>query len=133
MSEASEPSIKERQKLRRTSRFYNRKPYPLAVNDEISKQRILTALADPYSRRILIATTRKPLSALELSKKCGIPLPTTYRRIEGLIQSQLLVAVKSSRTKNGKWFELYRCLVKRIVISSENGALSIGMRAKRTR
>ncbi|HKM50855.1 MAG TPA: hypothetical protein VJZ75_06725 [Candidatus Bathyarchaeia archaeon] len=81
----------------------------------------------------MIATTRKPWSALELSRKYKIPLPTTYRRIEELTQSQLLVAVKPSRTKNGKWFELYRCPVARIVLSSDNGTLFIGMRTKRTR
>ncbi|MGO9643188.1 MAG: ArsR/SmtB family transcription factor [Candidatus Bathyarchaeia archaeon] len=99
----------------------------MTVNDEISKQRILTALADPYSRRIMSGTTRKPLSVLELSKKYEIPISTAYRRIEDLTQAQLLVAVKSSRTKKGKWFELYRCLVTRIAISSENGTLLIGI------
>jgi len=127
MSNPSEPRTNNRQTSRHTSKFHKRKPYPLTVNDEISKQRILTALADPYSRRIMIATTRKPLSALELSKKYEIPISTAYRRIEELTQSQLLVAVKPSRTKKGKWFELYRCLVTRIVISSENGTLLIGI------
>ena len=72
-------------------------------------------------------TTRKSLSALELSKKYEIPKSTTYRRIEELTQAQLLVAVKPSRTKDGKWFEVYRCLVRRIGISSENGTLLIGI------
>jgi len=99
----------------------------LTVNDEISKQQILTALADPYSRRIMTATTRKPLSALELSKKYEIPISTTYRRIEELTQARLLVPTKPSRTKKGKWFEVYRCLVTHIGISSENGRLLIGI------
>jgi hypothetical protein len=127
MSNASESRTKGRQTSRLTSRLDNRKPYPLTINDEISKQRILTALADPYSRRIMSGTTRKPLSALELSEKYEIPKSTTYRRIEELTQSQLLVAVKPSRTKNGKWFDVYRCLVTRIGISSKNGALLIGI------
>ncbi|MFI5450041.1 MAG: helix-turn-helix domain-containing protein [Candidatus Bathyarchaeia archaeon] len=87
----------------------------------------MTALADPYSRRIMSGTTRKPRSVLELSKRYEIPLSTAYRRIEELTQAQLLAAVESSRTKNGKWFEVYRCLVRRIGISSENGTLLIGM------
>ena len=127
MNNTSESRTKDGQTSRLASKFHNRKPYPLTVNDEISKQRILTALADPYSRRIMSGTTRRPLSALELSEKYEIPKSTTYRRIEELTQSQLLVAVKPSRTKNGKWFELYRCLVTRIGISSKNGALLIGI------
>ena len=130
MRNASKPRTKNRQTSRLTPSVHNRKPYPLTVNDEVSKQRILNTLADPYSRRILIATTRKPLSALELSSKYGIPLSTIYRRIEKLTQAQLLAAVKPSRTKRGKWFELYQSQVAHIVISSENGTLLIGMRTK---
>ncbi len=125
MRNASKPRTKNHQTF-----GHNRKPYQQTVNDETSKQRILATLADPYSRRILIATTRKPLSALEISKRYQIPISTIYRRIEELTQAQLLAAVKSSRTKNGKWFELYRCLVARIGFSSENGTLLIGMRTE---
>ncbi|MGO9645840.1 MAG: ArsR/SmtB family transcription factor [Candidatus Bathyarchaeia archaeon] len=99
----------------------------MIIAKELSKQRILTAIADPYSRRILVASIQNSVSALELSVECGIPITTVYRRIEELVQAGLVAAVKASRTKEGKWLELYRCLVKRIDISLENGTLFVGI------
>ena len=89
----------------------------LIVNDEPAKQRILSALSDEYSRQILIATVHEPLSALELSKKYAIPITTVYRRIEELVEAGLIAAVKSGRTTDGKWYDLYRSLLLRIDVS----------------
>lgn len=97
----------------------------LLVIDEAAKQRILSAMADEYSRKILTATIEDPMSALELSKKYEIPITTVYRRIEELVEAGLLAAVKSGRTTDGKWYDLYRSLLKRIDVSFEQGAVSI--------
>jgi len=83
------------------------------------KQRILTAIADEYSRKILKATTDSPMSASELTRQYDIPVTTVYRRIEELVQAGLITSVKSGRTKEGKWFEVYRSLVKRIDLHFE--------------
>ncbi len=95
------------------------------MTEEPAKQRILAALADHYSRKILSATIEDSMSALELSKKYEIPITTVYRRIEELIQAGLLTAVKSGRTTDGKWYDLYRSLLKRIDVSFENGDVRI--------
>jgi DNA-binding transcriptional ArsR family regulator len=97
----------------------------LIVSDEPSKQRILAAMADEYSRKILTATIQEPISALELSKKYEIPITTVYRRIEELVEAGLLAAVKSGRTTDGKWFDLYRSLLRRIDVGFENGDVRI--------
>jgi predicted transcriptional regulator len=89
----------------------------LLVREEETKQRILTAIADEYSRKILMRTRNEPVSALNLSKNYKIPITTVYRRIEELVQAGLLGAVKSSRTTDGKWYELYRSLLSQINIS----------------
>lgn len=89
----------------------------LIVNDEPAKQRILTALSDEYSRQILTATAQKPLSALDISKNYEIPITTVYRRIEELVEAGLLAAVKSGRTTDGKWYDLYRSLLLRIDVT----------------
>ena len=78
------------------------------------KQRVLAAIADDYSRKILQATIETSMSALELTKKYEIPVTTVYRRIEELIKAGLIASVKSGRTKEGKWFGIYRSLIKRI-------------------
>ena len=97
----------------------------MIVNDESAKQCILSALSDQYSRHILTATVSEPLSALELSKKYDIPITTVYRRIEELVDAGLIAAVKSGRTIDGKWYDLYRSLMLRIDVSFDSGDISI--------
>ena len=101
----------------------------MIVNDEVEKQRILAALADHYSRNILTATIERPMSALELSRQYNIPVTTVYRRIEELVQAGLLAAVQSGRSKDGKWYDLYRSLLRSINVSFENGNVTIDVRA----
>ena len=98
---------------------------PLIVSEEPAKQRILSAMADEYSRKILTATIESPMSALELSKKYEIPITTVYRRIEELVEAGLIAAVKSGRTTDGKWYDLYRSLLRRIDVSFEKGDVRI--------
>jgi|SRR5208283_1023213 len=100
----------------------------LRVVGEFAKQRILSALADPYSRKILDAIIEENKSALELSKECGIPVTTVYRRLEEMLQDGLIVAVKYCRNKDGKWFELYRSLIKQINITAEKGIVIVKVR-----
>ena len=97
----------------------------MIVNDDPVKQRILSALSDEYSRKILAATVPEPLSALEISRKYGIPITTVYRRIEELLDGGLIAAVKSGRTIDGKWYDLYRSLLLRIDVSFEEGNVKI--------
>ena len=99
--------------------------YHMIVSEEPAKQRILAALADEYSRKILTATIQDPMSALELSKKYEIPITTVYRRIEELVEAGLLAAVKSGRTTDGKWYDLYRSLLRRIDVGFEKGEVRI--------
>ena len=106
--------------------YLNREFYAsqMIVN-ELAKQRILAAIADRYSRRILAATMNEPVSALDLCNNCDIPVTTTYRRIEELLQAGLLAGVKYGRTADGKWYEKYRSLLKRINVTFENGDMRV--------
>ena len=97
----------------------------LMVSDEVAKQRILSAMADQYSRMILTATVNEPVSALDLSKTYRIPITTVYRRIEELVEAGLIAAVRSGRTADGKWYDLYRSLLRRIDVGFENGDVRI--------
>jgi predicted ArsR family transcriptional regulator len=97
----------------------------LIVSEEVAKQRILLAMADQYSRKILTATMNEPVSALDLSKSYQIPITTVYRRIEELVEAGLIAAVKSGRTTDGKWYDLYRSLLRRIDVSFEDGEVQV--------
>jgi len=89
------------------------------IEKDEMKQRIITAIADDYSRKILHAASERPVSAVELTSQYGIPVTTVYRRIEELIEAGLLASVKSGRTREGKWFDIYRSPIKSIRMSFE--------------
>lgn len=65
------------------------------------------------------------MSAMTLSKTYAIPNTTVYRRIVELVHAGLLAAVRSDRTSDGKWYELYRSLLSRIHVSLENGNIRV--------
>jgi len=97
----------------------------LLVSQEQAKERILAAIADEYSRKILMSTRDEAVSALELSKNYEIPITTVYRRIDELVQGGLLSAVRSGKTVDGKWYDLYRSLLNRIDVSFKEGNMQI--------
>ena len=72
-----------------------------------------------------MSTRDVAVSALDLSRNSEIPITTGYRRIEDLVQAGLLGAVKSGRTADGKWYDLYRSLLNRIDISFVDGSMHI--------
>jgi hypothetical protein len=97
------------------------------IIDESAKQQIMSALSDPYSRRILEATMRKNTTALELSAECDIPIATVYRRLEGLLHTGLIAQLNGYSQKYANWAGLYRCCFKRINITADNGTLLIAI------
>lgn len=70
------------------------------------------ALADPYSRRVLAVSVRKAKSVKDISQETGLPLPTTYRHVNVLAESGLLVVERSALTPDGKRYDLYRSRIR---------------------
>jgi DNA-binding transcriptional ArsR family regulator len=62
---------------------------PRREEDPPTVAEVLDALADEAARRIVIALS-EPKTASELSEECGIPLSTTYRKLETLTEASLL-------------------------------------------
>jgi len=62
---------------------------PFADETEPDLQEVLDALDDPDCRRI-VTVLEEPMTASEISDASGIPLSTTYRKIERLEEAQLL-------------------------------------------
>lgn len=57
------------------------------VSDDL---RVIRAIDDPCSRHILCLTNGEAKSAKELSDACELSLPSTYRRLNRLCESDLL-------------------------------------------
>jgi predicted transcriptional regulator len=68
-------------------------------------------LTERYSAKILLATTRKPRTALELSDSLGIPIAACFRKIKLLEDAGLIICVERRLTPEGKRFSLFRSRV----------------------
>jgi len=78
---------------------------------------------DEYSARILMGTFERPVSALELSRRFGIPIAACYRRIKELEGLGLVYCEQELPSRNGKGLQLFRSRLKSVRISLEDGNL----------
>ena len=86
------------------------------VEDERAVQELLDVLDDGDCRAILAATTDDALSASELSDRCGLPLSTTYRKIE-LLDDVGALAERTRFRPSGKHTSEYRRLLNSVFVS----------------
>ena len=94
------------------------------VQEETTKEVLLEAMADKYKRAILESTMGMPKSGIDLSSECGIPISTTYRRVQILHQNKLL-GISGSISQEGKKYFLYKSKVKSIVTCFKNGTIEV--------
>ena len=80
---------------------------------------------DEYSARILMGTFERPVSALELSRRFGIPIAACYRRIKELEGLGLVYCERELPSRNGKGLQLFRSLLKSVRITLEDGNLRV--------
>jgi predicted transcriptional regulator len=95
-----------------------------SVQESSEKHTYLEILADKYSRGILEATMEMPKSAVDLSNECGIPISTSYRRVQ-LLHMHGLLAISGAINQDGKKFFLYKSRVKSIITCFKNGSLEV--------
>lgn len=97
----------------------------MRLHDEVAKDKVLKALADEYSRSILLSTMQKAKSAVELSTEKNIPISTAYRRLHELQEAGLVAIERIIITEDGKKFDLYRSTVRSVSVSFNPGATEI--------
>lgn len=97
---------------------------PYKVEEDTTKDALLTILSDKYCRSILEAIMDVPKSAMELSAKTNIPISTVYRRIQTLHDSNLL-QTSGLISEDGKKFFLYKSKIKEIQSSFQNGQIQV--------
>ena len=78
---------------------------------------------DPYSARILLGTCDSAVSALDLSRRFGIPIAACYRRLRELEAMGLVYCEKALPSRNGKGLQLFRSRLKSVRVSLEDGRL----------
>ena len=90
--------------------------------DAIDASRLIT---DEYAVKILVATYRRPKSAIELSHKLGIPIAACYRRIHSLEKVGFLTCSERVLTQKGKRMSVYISNLKNAYIFFEDGRLKV--------
>lgn len=91
---------------------------------ESADDRLLALLGDDAVRGILAATDERPMSAQTLERHCEASLTTIYRRVEDLLDHELL----QSHTKvsaDGNHYELYEANVERLDVTLEDGDFDV--------
>ncbi len=78
---------------------------------------------EPYSARILLGTWEQAVSALDLSRRFGIPIAACYRRIRELERMGLVYCEKALPSRNGKGLQLFRSRVRSVRVTLEEGRL----------
>jgi len=90
--------------------------------DPIEASKIIT---DEYAAKILVATYKKPMTAIELSRKLDIPIAACYRRLKTLESMKLVTCVERRLTQKGKRISVYQSLLKNAYIFFENGKMRV--------
>ena len=89
------------------------------IFDETEQSVLLNCMSDLFLREILFSTVDEPMSVLQISKENNIPLRTTYRKVQYLLDSRLL-KVSGAISDSGKKFFLYKSRIRSISTRIDN-------------
>jgi len=85
---------------------------------------MLELMSDEYILRILDITQNRPLTISEISRDLGIPIASCYRRIEDLLNGNMII-VRDHITDRGRHTKGYRSTIKRMDIRYTVGDIRI--------
>ncbi len=90
---------------------------------------ILGPLADDYSLKILAATREEGKTVRQLSRDLDIPIATCYRRVEDLVENNLLQIKEKKLTQEGKRATVVRTNVSfvEITFGFDNKSLNVSI------
>lgn len=91
------------------------------MSEEPALGELLDVLSDGYARKILAATSIKPMSAQELADECDMSKPTVYRRVERLQAHGLLEEQTKIRTSNNH-YSVYTATLSEVSIELDTGS-----------
>lgn len=83
------------------------------MSEERPESEIFAILDDDYARAILKATRREQLSAKALSEECGMSISTVSRRVNTLLEHDLLIE-KTHVDPDGHHYSKYEAKLDRI-------------------
>jgi len=97
----------------------------MMVVEQDRKDALLHAMADEFSRKILLLTMLRAKTIQEIADEARIPISTCYRRVHELVTLRLLRVEQTIVTDTGKKFELFRSLIKDALVNFSSTELSV--------
>jgi hypothetical protein len=97
----------------------------MQVTLQVTTDAIMTAIADRYSRKILLSAIPAAKSVQTISKENGIPLSSCYRKVNEMVQAGSLVVERIIIPPSGKRYELYRSCFKAITLTIDSGRMTV--------
>lgn len=91
---------------------------------------IIEVLASSESRKILSAASVRPVSAEELEQVCDVSLPTVYRRINVLVEYDLLSEEQAVDPEKGQ-YKRFRTDLKEVRLAVDDGGFDIEVKLRR--
>jgi len=85
---------------------------------------VASLLDDDVARTILAATSIEPMSAQDLETRCDASLPTIYRRLEALEETDL-VAAQTRIDSGGDHYDVYSARFRRLLVELERGEFDV--------
>jgi predicted transcriptional regulator len=94
------------------------------VATDDSSEELLALLGKRRVRQILAATSREPLSAKALSEECDVAVSTIYRRVEEMVEHDLLVE-QTQIESDGSHHSVYEANVDHFDVDIDDGRIAV--------
>lgn len=92
--------------------------------DEESIENVLDTIGDRGARTVLASLSRSPKSAKELAEAEEMSLPTVYRRLDDLMEHDL-VNSRTAPAADGNHYKVFECNFDSTVISLSDDAYDV--------
>mgnify|MGYP006282449669 CR=1 FL=1 len=95
------------------------------MTDGEALEDIAALLEDDCARTILAATSKRPMTAKELTERCDASGPTIYRRIEALQEQDLIESRTKPDTEGGHHEQVYAATLSQVNVTLRDGTFEV--------
>ncbi|MEF8852118.1 MAG: helix-turn-helix domain-containing protein [Haloarculaceae archaeon] len=99
------------------------------MSTDADPEAVLALLGEQRVREILVATSREPLSAAQLSEECDVAVSTIYRRVEEMSDVDLLVE-RTQIEPDGSHHSVYEANVDHLDVDIDDGSIDVEMHVR---
>ncbi|MDH2901789.1 MAG: helix-turn-helix domain-containing protein [archaeon] len=96
----------------------------MRITSQRIKDELIKALADEYSKKIILKTINQARSVEELAQAESIPISTAYRRVNEMKENGILIVERIVITDDGKKYDLYRSAFRKLQIGLEQDEIT---------